>query len=390
MRHISRPTTLLLFLAIFSASCHANKLAELLLKRVEPYTYEVLGKAGKKEARSSGIMISPFGHILTSTSAIQGAEVIKIRRPGKTFYEKARFVMTDNYSNMAIIVISGAKGLPFIHIKGFTPYKTGTTYMAIAFADKKTKKVDASIGKLGAKLDIVQLAGSSSADGHGKVFPEMVPFPGNCTGGAVLDEKGRLLGMANYVITKDKKAKCFLVPMRKIGSYLLSLFVPEALEVLKEKNKGFTTVRTGLGKCLREVGNNLKGQDRIAFENEVKAEVVRFHRFSKMLKAAAAKKRAADEPKFKTLPKKGQDLHRQYPTWSYEHIKGICDKQLVKGMTKKMVKMLRGEPLRTHVESRDGHSLETWLYVDVYDAGIRKQAWRTRLLFVDGMFVKVE
>ncbi len=390
MRDISRTSTLFLFLVIFATSCHANKLAQLLVKRVAPFTVEVRGKTGKKEVQASGIMISPDGHILTARSVVEGAEELEIRRPNSTSYEKVVKVMVDIGSSMALIKLPYKNKLPFIHIKGFSPYNIGTTYLTVSFADSKTKKVEASIGKLGAKLDIMPLVGNSSFNGHGKVFSEMAEFSGRIPGGPVVDEKGRFLGMANFVVTPKKKAKCFLVPTRKIASFLLTLFDPRATKIYTEHNKGFTTVRAPLDKYLKEVGYNLDVKAKLAFKKEVTAEVLRTISINRQIKEAEAKKHAADKPKFMKLSKRGRKLHREHPDWPYEFVEGICNHKAIKGMTKEMVRKIHGMPYNTSASTEHGHRKETWYYqVQDYkqNSFLPPKYFRSVILFVDGKFV---
>ena len=378
--------SVILFSSIFVATCNANKLAELLAKRVAPFIVEVVGKKGAKVVRASGVMISPHGHILTTTSAVNVADKIEVRRPGLTTFESATPAMRDNGSNLTIIRIPYKKDLPFVQIKGFSPYTIGTTYLTVSFADSKTKKVAASIGKLGKKLDIMPLIGQRFIDGHGTVFPEMVPFPATCMGSAVVDEKGRFLGIANFVVSNNKKATCFLVPTRKIASFLLSLYEPEAIKVLKKYNYALEYNVGGLQEHLKEVGQNLDEKCKIAFKQEIKDEVAHYVRFDKKQQRMEAIKIATDEPKFRRLPPKGQKIHRLHRTWPYEYVKAICDYKVEIGMSPEMVKEAYGMPTKTDISLVEGHKKETWLYVHRIP-GVRKPN-ETLYFFIDDKFMQ--
>ncbi len=386
MKHRYHALCAFIVTLVLANTCLANKLVGIIAKRAEPFIVEVRGKLGPKEVKASGIVISPFGHILTTDFAVLGAKTLNVRTHNSKEFKTAHRILRDGDSNLALIYVAGAKGLPFIHLKGLSPCTTGSTYLALSYRHLDTKKMSASIGKLGSKVNLQKWAGIKKAKQYEREYIEMsAQFGGECAGGPVFDEKGRMLGMANYVLNDKKKALFFLMSTRKLGIYLSAMITPQAEKVLAIYSKSIAGALKNLKPYLKDVGHNLPIKEKVNFKRDVAKEVKRLISVSREIENQKAAQKATDERLFRKLPKKGRELHKKYPSWPYEYVKAICNNDVKKGMSQLMVQEILGYPTKTDRSFRDGLWHTTWLMVskDYKTRTVR----RMLLLFIDGKYV---
>ncbi len=178
---------------------------------------------GRVDAVGSGVVVRSDGHILTPYGLVRGARSIQVRlRNGETF-DNAQVVATDERRNVAIIKVN-AFGLKIIPNGTTEEAQVGSNVIAVADIDGTgTKRFPAS-------LRSVQMADSIAGAGTGyRILVFDGPAKACCSGGLLLDERGRSLGV--ITTTAETASGNVAVPLSSLLGMVRALPTPTGLHV---------------------------------------------------------------------------------------------------------------------------------------------------------------
>jgi serine protease Do len=198
------------------------------------------GPGGRPESRSlgSGFIISNDGYILTNAHVIEGADEINVKLTDKREF-KAKVIGADKRSDVALIKIEGAAGLPIVKFGDPSKLKVGEWVVAIG-------------SPFGFENTVT--AGIVSAKGRSLPQENFVPFiqtdvainPGN-SGGPLFNMRGEVIGVNSQIYSRT-------------GGFMgLSFAIPSdmALDIQKQLREKGRVARGRIGVVIQEVTRDL-------------------------------------------------------------------------------------------------------------------------------------
>jgi S1-C subfamily serine protease len=165
---------------------------ERLYDRTSSAVVEVLVSSPDGTSQGDGFIIDSRGVIVTHTNVVADASTIFVKLPNEDVYERAVVLATDERRYITLLRIEG-DGLPTLEIGNSDSVAPGGRLTAIGTSGgARTVASGALTGrsKTGAR-DLLQLTSPS--------FPV-------ASGGAVLDRKGRVVGIAVGALREDQTA----------------------------------------------------------------------------------------------------------------------------------------------------------------------------------------
>lgn len=174
----------------------------------------LLAADGQAQPVGSGLVVRSDGYILTTYSLVRDAREIQIKLRNGEVYDKAEVVATDERRNIAVIRINAA-GLRVIPNGAPEETQVGSRVAVLA------NPAGQMLVKSDLQLNSVQMADSVPGAGKGYRILQFEAITGNTTGGLVLDERGRTLGIVTT--TPDIKGQGIAVPLSSFVGLVRSL-----------------------------------------------------------------------------------------------------------------------------------------------------------------------
>lgn len=178
------------------------------------------GPGGPQQGAGSGVIISSDGYIVTNNHVVGFADELEVTTyDNRTF--KAKLIGTDPGTDMAVIKIE-ENNLPTMDYADSDQAQIGEWVLAVGNPFDLTSTVTAGIiSAKGRNINIIQ--GRSKIESF--IQTDAAVNPGN-SGGALVDDKGRLLGINTAIATQTGSyaGYSFAIPvnmMRKIVSDII-------------------------------------------------------------------------------------------------------------------------------------------------------------------------
>lgn len=211
-----------------------NKMFKDVAKRVTPgvvfIQVEVGGEEeggwfhlrGARQSMGSGVLISPDGYVVTNKHVIEDAVRIRVTLDDKTEYP-AEVVGLDPSTDLAVIKLEGASGLPIVRLGNSDGVEVGEWVLAVGNPFRLTSTVTAGIvSALGRQVNIIQ----DQTGIENFIQTDAAINPGN-SGGALVNLRGELVGINTAIATEtgSYEGYGFAVPvnlMERIVSDLIA------------------------------------------------------------------------------------------------------------------------------------------------------------------------
>ena len=168
-----------------------------------------------QQGAGSGVIISPDGYIVTNNHVISFADEIEVTTYDNRTY-KAKLIGTDSRTDMAVIKID-ATNMPTLNYADSDKAQVGEWVLAVGNPFDLTSTVTAGIiSAKGRDIDIIRARNGIESF----IQTDAAVNPGN-SGGALVDDSGRLLGINTAIATQTGSyaGYSFAIPvnmMRKI------------------------------------------------------------------------------------------------------------------------------------------------------------------------------
>lgn len=149
-----------------------------------------------KKGTGSGVIISEDGYIVTNNHVVEFADEIEVTLSDNKQYQ-AKVIGTDSRTDLAVLKVE-AEGLPTLKYADSDRAKIGQWVLAVGNPLELTSTVTAGI--ISAKgRDINIIPGREAIESF--IQTDAAVNPGN-SGGALVDDKGRLLGINTAIATR--------------------------------------------------------------------------------------------------------------------------------------------------------------------------------------------
>ncbi|MEX0369924.1 MAG: trypsin-like peptidase domain-containing protein [Tateyamaria sp.] len=144
----------------------------------------------------SGVILGPDGIVVSNYHVVGQATDIRVVLNDGREYE-ARVLLGDQASDLAILKINGASDLPFLALRDSETVEVGELTLAIGNPFGVGQTVSSGI------VSGLARSGASNGRGAGYFIQTDAPInPGN-SGGALVDMKGRLLGINTRILSRS-------------------------------------------------------------------------------------------------------------------------------------------------------------------------------------------
>ncbi|MGB0508272.1 MAG: trypsin-like peptidase domain-containing protein [Pikeienuella sp.] len=156
--------------------------------------------SGRKMQNSlgSGVIMTSDGFVVTNNHVVEGADAIRVVLHDKREFE-AKIVFADAQSDLSILKLSGAHGLPTLKFRNSDELEVGDLVLAIGNPFGVGQTVTSGI--------VSALARSQASRTRGRaggyfIQTDAAVNPGN-SGGALVDMAGRLIGVNTAIVTRS-------------------------------------------------------------------------------------------------------------------------------------------------------------------------------------------
>lgn len=144
----------------------------------------------------SGVIRSEDGVVVSNYQLVAMATEIRVVTTDKREYE-ARVVLADQASDLAILQLEEAKGLPFLYLRNSDQVEVGELALAIGNPFGVGQTVSSGI------VSGLARSGTASGEGFGYYIQTDAPInPGN-SGGALIDVNGDLIGINTRILSRS-------------------------------------------------------------------------------------------------------------------------------------------------------------------------------------------
>jgi len=148
----------------------------------------------------SGVLISPDGYIATNSHVVEKAEQIQVRLADERQFE-ARVVGTDSSTDLAVIKIDVAAGVPVVPFGNSDQVRVGDWVVAVGNPLQLTSTVTAGIvSALGRQLRIIE----DQFRIENFIQTDAAINPGN-SGGALVNLQGELVGINTAIASRNRR-----------------------------------------------------------------------------------------------------------------------------------------------------------------------------------------
>jgi hypothetical protein len=180
-------------------------------QKAEPSLVLILVGAGdgRVQSVSAGVVVRSDGIVLTAYQPLKGAQEVQVRLRDGEIYDDVVLLGFDERRDVAALRFS-ASGLPALPCAGLEETVTGEKIHLLDADQAMTWSSSEGI------LGPVRLADEVAGAGHGyRVIQFMAPAPPGALGGALVNERGQLLGIITS--TLDSGGDQFAVPAESVA-----------------------------------------------------------------------------------------------------------------------------------------------------------------------------
>jgi serine protease Do len=150
-----------------------------------------------RRSAGSGVIVSDRGYVVTNAHVIAGAERINVLLNDKREFE-AELVGTDPTTDLAVIRLPRAEGLPVATLGNSAELEVGEWVLAVGNPFRLTSTVTAGIvSALGRQVDIIE----DTFRIEDFIQTDAAINPGN-SGGALVNLRGEVVGIATAIATE--------------------------------------------------------------------------------------------------------------------------------------------------------------------------------------------
>ncbi|MEM1315377.1 MAG: trypsin-like peptidase domain-containing protein, partial [Pseudomonadota bacterium] len=144
----------------------------------------------------SGVILRPDGLVVSNHHVVGGAEEIRVVLADRREFD-AEILLSDPESDLAVLRLSEAEGLPHLDLRGSSDLEVGDLVLAIGNPFGVGQTVTSGI--------VSAVARSRAGPGGGAGYfiqTDAAINPGN-SGGALVDMQGRLIGVNTAILTRS-------------------------------------------------------------------------------------------------------------------------------------------------------------------------------------------
>lgn len=194
-----------------------------IAKAVEPSVVDVNTTLDPLEgggaAAGTGMILSPNGLIVTNNHVVQGADSVMVTIPGHGRHP-ATVIGTDPSQDVAILKVSGLRGLPTVHFADSSSATVGTSVVAIgnALALGGAPTVTTGIiSATGRTITASDATGANTETLHQMLQTDAPIAPGD-SGGPLLNRAAGVIGMDTAAATAGTSSSSvgFAIPSNRV------------------------------------------------------------------------------------------------------------------------------------------------------------------------------
>ena len=207
--------------------------ATAIASKVSPALVDVTARFPDGLAAGTGMILTSSGQVLTNNHVIDGAYAIETQVGGTGQVFSAHLVGADPSSDIALLQIDGASGLPTVRLGDSTAAKVGEPVVAIGNALGRAGPPAASQGRITALDQTITASdqgGLSAETLGGLIQVDADVVPGD-SGGPLVDGAGKVIGM-------DTAASARGVRLRTGASQGFAIPIATAMSVAKGLRSG--------------------------------------------------------------------------------------------------------------------------------------------------------
>ncbi|MFV0473181.1 MAG: trypsin-like peptidase domain-containing protein [Pikeienuella sp.] len=145
----------------------------------------------------SGVILTAEGYVVTNNHVVGGADEVRVVLSDKREFD-AEIVFADEESDIALLRLPGASGLPVLELRDSDRLEVGDLVLAIGnpfgVGQTVTSGIVSALARSGG-------AGRRRGDGY-FIQTDAAVNPGN-SGGALVDMAGRLVGVNTAILTRS-------------------------------------------------------------------------------------------------------------------------------------------------------------------------------------------
>ena len=144
----------------------------------------------------SGVILSEDGVVVSNYHVVAMATEIRVVTTDKREYE-ARVVLADQASDLAILQLEEAKGLPYLYLRNSDQVEVGELALAIGNPFGVGQTVSSGI------VSGLARSGTASGEGFGYYIQTDAPINPGKSGGALIDVNGDLIGINTRILSRS-------------------------------------------------------------------------------------------------------------------------------------------------------------------------------------------
>ncbi|MCT8161449.1 trypsin-like peptidase domain-containing protein [Pseudoruegeria sp. SHC-113] len=163
----------------------------------------------------SGVILSEDGFVVSNFHVVGGATDIRVVLSDRREFA-ARVVLADEQSDMAILKLEGAEGMPFLDLRDSASVEVGELVLAIGNPFGVGQTVSSGI------VSGLARSGAATGSARGYFIQTDAPInPGN-SGGALIDINGDLIGVNTSILTRSGGSNGigFAIPSALVAQFL--------------------------------------------------------------------------------------------------------------------------------------------------------------------------
>lgn len=163
----------------------------------------------------SGVILSADGYVVSNFHVVGDAAEIRVVLNDRREFD-ASVVLADEDSDLAILKLDGAAGMPFLDLRDSDGVEVGELVLAIGNPFGVGQTVSSGI------VSGLARSGTATGNGRGYFLQTDAPInPGN-SGGALIDVNGRLIGVNTSILTRSGGSNGigFAIPSNLVAQFV--------------------------------------------------------------------------------------------------------------------------------------------------------------------------